>query len=167
MIKLDNSREYLTLEWLIQSKNLYEYNTKLGEPMTMCSSIRFIGSYKSIDSRLSTLLKALGYKVRYYQKSNTPIYQDWWHKVLIPEFNPNFFCIPKDRLWDPSNTGKSIYNRLWWDIEDTESRLKAFDALIDLYKSRYKETVDISLWDYFHKPDYGDLPLKKDTLLTF
>lgn len=132
MIKLDNSREYLTLEWLIQSKNLYEYNTKLGEPMTMCSSIRFIGSYKSIDSRLSTLLKALGYKVRYYQKSNTPIYQDNWIHILIPEFDP-YILNGKSSLFKDN---RDYYKHYWWELSDKESRIKAFDKLIEIYRAK-------------------------------
>ena len=41
----------------------------------------------------------------------------------FPEFNPKYF-----------KSTASIYE-YWWDVKDTESRLKAFDTLIELYKN--------------------------------
>ena len=45
----------------------------------------------------------------------------------FPEFNPEYL-----------KSTASIYG-FWWDIEDTESRLKAFDTLIELYKNNTEE----------------------------
>ena len=52
------------------------------------------------------------------------------HSMLLynfPEFNPEYF-----------KSTASIYE-FWWDIEDIESRLKAFDTLIKLYKNNTEE----------------------------
>ena len=45
----------------------------------------------------------------------------------FPEFNPKYL-----------KSTASIYE-FWWDIEDIESRLKAFDTLIELYKNSTEE----------------------------
>ena len=56
----------------------------------------------------------------------------------FPEFNPTYF-----------KPTASIYG-FWWNIEDTESRLKAFDTLIELYKNSTEEFVnDTYLLGYF------------------
>lgn len=46
---------------------------------------------------------------------------------FIPEFNPEF-C--------EGNINKTWY---WWHINDTESRIRAFDKLINLYKQKINE----------------------------
>ena len=45
----------------------------------------------------------------------------------FPEFNPKYF----------KSTAIPCY--FWWNIEDVESRLKAFDTLIELYKNNTEE----------------------------
>ena len=45
----------------------------------------------------------------------------------FPEFNPKYL-----------KSTASVYE-FWWDIEDIESRLKAFDTLIELYKNSTEE----------------------------
>lgn len=55
---------------------------------------------------------------------------DTWYDILLynfPEFNPKYF--------------KSTANSFdyWWNVEDVESRLKAFDTLIELYKNNTEE----------------------------
>lgn len=41
-------------------------------------------------------------------------------QTLIPEFNPEFLQASK-------------YERYWWDVSDEDSRLAAFDRLIEIY----------------------------------
>ena len=48
----------------------------------------------------------------------------------FPEFSPKYFKLTT------STPG------FWWNIEDTESRLKAFDTLIELYKNSTEEFVN-------------------------
>ena len=45
----------------------------------------------------------------------------------FPEFNPKYF------------KSQRLPNYLWWNVEDVESRLKAFDTLIELYKNNTEE----------------------------
>ena len=47
----------------------------------------------------------------------------------FPEFNPKYL-----------KSTAFIYS-FWWDIEDIESRLKAFDTLIELYKNNTEEFI--------------------------
>lgn len=44
---------------------------------------------------------------------------------LIPEFNPAYL-------------GGSDETDYWWDLSDSESRIKAFDKLINLYAEKVK-----------------------------
>ena len=60
-------------------------------------------------------------------------------ELQIPEFNPSYLksyipCIAIDRYLD-------VGLEFWWDIEDTQSRIKAFDELIELYKDSNKEFI--------------------------
>lgn len=48
--------------------------------------------------------------------------------TIIPEFTPEFFDL------DLSEEDKDWF---WWDSKDTNSRIKAFDKLIEHYENRY------------------------------
>lgn len=50
-------------------------------------------------------------------------------KHIIPEFIPETFGLNVE------------YGSFWWDINDDVSRIKAFDKLIDLYKTKIKELL--------------------------
>lgn len=50
--------------------------------------------------------------------------------LIIPEFTPEFLCVNKDFGY-------------WWEIDDTASRIVAFNKLISIYKKK------CSLWDRF------------------
>lgn len=59
-------------------------------------------------------------------------------KAQIPEFTPEFFgATPRRKLVKAFNIGLEF----WWDINDSESRIKAFDKLIKLYEDTYREFV--------------------------
>ena len=45
-------------------------------------------------------------------------------KDLIPEFVPETFGLNVE------------YNKFWWDIDDIDSRINAFDKLIEIYKNK-------------------------------
>lgn len=44
--------------------------------------------------------------------------------LYIPEFNPVFLC-----------GRKKEFHRYWWPQEDIDSRIQAFDKLINIYKN--------------------------------
>lgn len=48
-------------------------------------------------------------------------------KYIIPEFIPETFGLNVD------------HNCLWWDAKDIDSRIKAFDKLIEIYKNKINE----------------------------
>lgn len=45
-------------------------------------------------------------------------------KNIIPEFTPETFGLNVE------------YHGLWWKIKDNDSRIKAFDKLIEIYKNK-------------------------------
>lgn len=54
-----------------------------------------------------------------------------WIKNNIPEFNAEYL------------TGiKKSYNEFWWNLNDTDSRIAAFDKLINLYETKIKELYE-------------------------
>lgn len=57
-------------------------------------------------------------------------------KAIIPEFTPEFFgATPRRKKVKAFNIGLEF----WWDVNDSESRIKAFDKLIKLYEDVYRE----------------------------
>ena len=54
----------------------------------------------------------------------------------IPEFNPDFFNAKPRRKWVK---GINIGLEFWWDINESESRINAFDKLIKVYENSDKE----------------------------
>lgn len=50
-------------------------------------------------------------------------------KNIIPEFIPETFGLNVE------------YNHLWWNSEDIDSRIKAFDKLIEIYKNKINEKI--------------------------
>ena len=71
----------------------------------------------------------------------------------FPEFNPEYFKSPA-----------SIYE-YWWRVENTKSRLKAFDTLIELYKNNTEKfTYNPGLIGY--SVTFYMFPRKKYTMCT-
>ena len=58
----------------------------------------------------------------------------------IPEFCPEFFNAPILFIMNP-NYRLLIGLEFWWPITDIESRIKAFDKLIELYENIDREFV--------------------------
>lgn len=50
-------------------------------------------------------------------------------KYIIPEFIPETFGLNVE------------YNHLWWDTEDINSRINAFDKLIEIYKNKINGNI--------------------------
>lgn len=57
-------------------------------------------------------------------------------KAQIPEFNPDFLGSTMHFL-----PNLSVGLEFWWDINDSESRIKAFDELIKAYERSDEEFV--------------------------
>lgn len=65
--------------------------------------------------------------LNYYKHIKRTNCEDWI-KNNIPEFNSKYL------------TGLNIsHDRYWWNSNDSVSRIKAFDKLINLYKTKIKE----------------------------
>lgn len=61
-------------------------------------------------------------------------------KAQIPEFNP--FYLKSYRVqYFAINQQLSVGLEFWWDINDSRSRIKAFDELIELYEDFDREFV--------------------------
>lgn len=61
-------------------------------------------------------------------------------KTQIPEFNPFYLKSYKVQYF-ATNQQLSVGLEFWWDINDSESRIKAFDELIKLYEDIDREFV--------------------------
>ena len=62
------------------------------------------------------------------------------YKIIIaqiPEFNPFFLNAPIF----PINMYLNLGLEFWWNINDSKSRIKAFDTLIKLYKDVDREFI--------------------------
>ena len=62
-------------------------------------------------------------------------------KVQIPEFNPFYLNAPEVQCKILSHPFLEIGLEFWWDINDSESRIKAFDTLIKIYEDIDREFV--------------------------
>lgn len=61
-------------------------------------------------------------------------------KAQIPEFNP--FYLKSYRVqYFAINQQLSVGLEFWWDIEDSDSRIKAFNELIELYEDIDRDFV--------------------------
>ena len=61
-------------------------------------------------------------------------------KAQIPEFNPFYLKSYKVQYF-AINHQLSVGLEFWWEVDDIESRIKAFDTLIELYEDIDREFV--------------------------
>lgn len=61
-------------------------------------------------------------------------------KAQIPEFNPFYLKSYKVRYF-AINQHLSVGLEFWWDIKDSDSRIKAFNELIELYEDIDRDFV--------------------------
>ena len=61
-------------------------------------------------------------------------------KAQIPEFNPFYLKSYKAEFF-AINQHLAVGLEFWWEITDVESRIKAFDTLIELYEDIDREFV--------------------------
>ena len=62
-------------------------------------------------------------------------------EAQIPEFNPFYLNVPEVQCKILSHPFLVVGLEFWWDINDSESRIKAFDKLIKLYENIDREFV--------------------------
>ena len=62
-------------------------------------------------------------------------------RTQIPEFNPFYLNAPEVQCKILGNPYLEIGLEFWWDINDSESRIKAFDTLIKIYEDTDREFV--------------------------
>ena len=61
-------------------------------------------------------------------------------KAQIPEFNPFYLKSYKAEFF-AINQHLAVGLEFWWEVDDVESRIKAFDTLIELYEDIDREFV--------------------------
>ena len=62
-------------------------------------------------------------------------------KAQIPEFNPFYLNASEVQCKILSNPFLVAGLEFWWEVTDVESRIKAFDTLIELYENIDREFV--------------------------
>lgn len=61
-------------------------------------------------------------------------------KAQIPEFNPFYLKSYKAEFF-AINQHLAVGLEFWWEVDDVESRIRAFDTLIELYEDSDREFV--------------------------
>lgn len=61
-------------------------------------------------------------------------------KAQIPEFNPFYLKSYKAKFF-AINQQLSVGLEFWWEVDDVESRIRAFDTLIEIYEDIDREFV--------------------------
>lgn len=92
-------------------------------------------AFKSIVERSSDLEEKLLNIIRDRypnRKIHTIEDEDNWIHILIPEFDP-YILNGKSSLF---NDNRDYYKHYWWELSDKESRIKAFDKLIEIYRAK-------------------------------
>ena len=111
----------LILELLVKAKKLYlENQGKAG----MCWCIKVIANEGKSREEQSN-------------KGQVPYTSI---KAQIPEFNPFYLKSYKAEFF-AINQHLAVGLEFWWEIDDVESRIKAFDTLIELYEDIDREFV--------------------------
>lgn len=110
---------------IIQNKDIIDYNIlKLNNRDIL--SILYTAKAKFIIDRVRTNF-SVG-MCFYLQEAIDIIFNKYYHyddlKHLIPEFIPETFGLNVE------------YNKIWWDFDDIDSRINAFDKLIEIYKNK-------------------------------
>ena len=111
----------LILELLVKAKKLYlENQGKAG----MCWCIKVIANEGKSREEQSN-------------KGQVPYTSI---KAQIPEFNPFYLKSYKAEFF-AINQHLAVGLEFWWEVDDVESRIKAFDTLIELYEDIDREFV--------------------------
>lgn len=104
----------------------------------MCKAFNKVANQDlGLKEALIGLLKSQEYGLLIYE--GEVMYQSEWLRELIPEFR-------FDTLGGDTNTSAyrhlqekvdiSIWEIYWWERDDKESRIKAFDKLIKIYEAK-------------------------------
>lgn len=128
-------RNQTILKWIIQAKAFY-LRDRLGRGM--CKAFNKVANQDlGLKEALIGLLKSQEYGLLIYE--GEVMYQSEWLRELIPEFR-------FDTLGGDTNTSAyrhlqekvdiSIWEIYWWERDDKESRIKAFDKLIKIYEAK-------------------------------
>lgn len=128
-------RNQTILKWITQAKAFY-LRDRLNRGM--CKAFHKVANQDfELKEALIGLLKSKGYGLLIYE--GEVMYQYEWLRELIPEFR-------FDTLGGDTNTSAyrhlqekgdlSIWEIYWWDRYDIESRIKAFNKLINIYEDR-------------------------------
>ena len=135
---MDNYKynEYgVILRWITKAKECYLNHNSLNHGMCKAFKIA-IRKYPDLESELTHILKSRGSIVWMYE--GIIMYDSKWVRELIPEFN--FYFLGGDTstpAYESYRTGDiAIGDIYWWNRDDKESRLNAFDKLIGIYKAK-------------------------------
>lgn len=141
--QVDNSNRRLTmeqmekntiiLEWITKTKEYYLNNELHG----MCSAFSKVILYSpDLEANLISILQKMDHPL--YKFEGKIMYRNEWIPALIPEFNFDFLDGNRNtKAYESYERGdlplRDIY---WWEMDDRESRIKAFDKLIGIYEAK-------------------------------
>lgn len=127
---LDN-RNGVIRKWIIKARECYLNNELLHG---MCKAFRQAILYSpGLEADLISILQEMDHPL--YKFEGRIMYRSEWIPALIPEFDFDFLDGNRNtKAYESYQRGdwplRDIY---WWERDDRESRLKAFDKLISIY----------------------------------
>ena len=121
----------IILEWITRAKRYY-LNQELNHGM--CNAFnKAILYFPDLEANIISILQEIGHPLHKF--NGIVMYRSEWISALIPEFNFDFLEGNRNtNAYKSYERGdlplKDVY---WWEIDDKESRIKAFDKLISIY----------------------------------
>ena len=122
------------LEWITKAKKCYLNNYWLHG---LCNAFSKAILYSpDFEANLISILQKMDHPL--YKFEGKIMYRNEWIPALIPEFNFDFLDGNRNtKAYESYERGdlplRDIY---WWERDDKESRIKAFDKLIGIYEAK-------------------------------
>lgn len=121
----------IILEWITKARECY-LNNELNHGM--CKAFKQAILYSpNLEANLISILQEMDHPL--YKFDGRIMYRNEWIPALIPEFNFDFLDGNRNtKAHESYERGEqSIWEIYWWERDDKESRIKAFDKLISIY----------------------------------
>lgn len=122
------NKDKVILAWIKYAKECWKYGKG------MCNAFKkAVYRHRDLMDNLVLILREMGHDLCTYE--GEVMYSPDWLTILIPEFNFDFLGGDKNtEAYKGLNDNLSIREIYWWDRLDIESRIKAFDKLIGIYR---------------------------------
>ena len=134
------NKDMIILDWILNAKKCYINDLSRAG---MCKAFKMAFQYVlGVNRNIVKLITDLGWEIEYLY--GEPVYNCQWLNQLIPEFNFKELGGDKttsDYRYYEKGAIPNINHIHWWDKNDINSRIKAFDYLIRVYTDKVNKSV--------------------------